>query len=149
MRMWHKDWIHYLPKNQLIAQWRELCCIARNIAVNGTPNHILVNKVVAYPLLHFIMYANLVLDEMHVRDYNVNEKAYTKFVENCRNGEKHFPDPIIMLNGAMLYEGWMNEQYFIQCFYNLQEKYDCGGISDKEWGKIQDFYDIYKEGGKL
>lgn len=28
MRLWHKDLIHYLPRQQLIAQWRECCAIA-------------------------------------------------------------------------------------------------------------------------
>jgi hypothetical protein len=32
----------------------------------------------------------------------------------------------------------MNERYLKQCLYNLQEKYDCGGISQKEWQKIED-----------
>ena len=45
MRLWHKDLIPYLPRQQLLGQWRECCCIVRNIAMLGTPNHILVNKV--------------------------------------------------------------------------------------------------------
>jgi len=34
-----------------------------------------------------------------------------------------------------------NEQwkwYLKQCYYNLQEKYDCGGISEEEWEKIKE-----------
>lgn len=31
-----------------------------------------------------------------------------------------------------------NERYLKQCLYNLQEKYDCGGISEDEWKIIQD-----------
>lgn len=30
---------------------------------------------------------------------------------------------------------------FLQCFYNLQEKHDCGGITDKEWCKIVNKYE--------
>ena len=48
MRLWHKDLIAFLPRKQLLGQWRECCAIARNIAVNGTPNHVLVNKVLDY-----------------------------------------------------------------------------------------------------
>lgn len=29
-----------------------------------------------------------------------------------------------------------NERYLKQCYYNLQEKYDCGGISKEEWMKV-------------
>jgi hypothetical protein len=35
-----------------------------------------------------------------------------------------------------LYLGWHNDRYLKQCLYNLQEKYDCGGISEEEWEKI-------------
>ena len=45
MRLWHKDMISILPREQLVAQWRELSAIASNIQTKGTPNHILVNKI--------------------------------------------------------------------------------------------------------
>lgn len=32
---------------------------------------------------------------------------------------------------------WHEDRYFIQCYYNLQEKYDCGGISPEDWEKIK------------
>ena len=38
MRLWHRDLIHYLPRQQLIAQWRECYAIASNIANKGTIN---------------------------------------------------------------------------------------------------------------
>ena len=57
MRLWHKYLIPYLPKQQLLGQWRECCCIARNININGTPNHILVNKIIDYPYSHKNTYA--------------------------------------------------------------------------------------------
>lgn len=34
------------------------------------------------------------------------------------------------------HKDWHNERYFLQCFYNLQEKYDCGGILEEDWQKI-------------
>ena len=45
MRLWHKDLISVLPREQLVAQWRELSAIAGAIQKNGTPNHGLVNFV--------------------------------------------------------------------------------------------------------
>ena len=37
--------------------------------------------------------------------------------------------------------------YLCHCSYNLQEKYDCGGITDEEWYKLVDKYNklILKE----
>lgn len=32
---------------------------------------------------------------------------------------------------------WHEDRYFIQCYYNLQEKYDCGGINPEDWEKIK------------
>lgn len=64
MRMWHKNMISVLPREQLVAQWRELSSIAGNIKTKGTPNHILVNKVMNYPMNHFITYAAAIRAEM-------------------------------------------------------------------------------------
>ena len=57
MRLWHKDLISILPREQLVAQWRELSAIAGAIQKNGTPNHGLVNFVLDYDYNHFISYA--------------------------------------------------------------------------------------------
>lgn len=40
MRLWHKDLINVLPRQQLISRWKECYCIAQNLASKGTPNHI-------------------------------------------------------------------------------------------------------------
>ena len=37
-----------------------------------------------------------------------------------------------------LFSKWHNDRYFWQCYYNLQEKYDCGGITEEEWQKIKE-----------
>ena len=50
MRLWHTELIKVLPREQLVAQWRELCAIAGAVQKNGTPNHILVNFVLDYDL---------------------------------------------------------------------------------------------------
>ena len=56
MRLWHKDLIQYLPDLQLKGQWRECALIADALAKNGTPNHLLVNRVTEYPLEDFWIY---------------------------------------------------------------------------------------------
>ena len=41
--------------------------------------------------------------------------------------------------GAPIFDGWHNDRYLVQCYNNLQEKYDCGAIQDDEWKRIDDF----------
>lgn len=129
MRLWHKDLICVLPRQQLIGQWRECCAIAKNIHNNGSPNHILVNKIMEYPIEHFLSYANIVIYHMKFRGYNVKEKSVEELRKklNCNNSN---------INGDMLFKNWHNKRYLEQCYYNLQEKFDCGGITEEEWNKI-------------
>lgn len=138
MRLWHKDLIPVLPNKQLLSQWRELNCIARNINVNGTPNHILVNKVLDYDKLHFIVYAKLVLSELTNRNFNIKKETFKKFLTYIDITENDFNSVNIKLSD--IYKDWHNDRYFLQCYYNLQEKYDCGGIDEVEWKKIEQHY---------
>lgn len=136
MRLWHKSIIPFLARQQLLGQYRECCCIAKNLATNGTPNHILVNKILDYPIGHFIKYTQLVMNEMWRRGYNISKASMNKFNDNmieycgacgC--------DP--NLSADDIFPEWHNDRYLRQCFANLQEKYDCGGISKNEWNKIE------------
>jgi len=145
MRLWHKDLIPVLPDKQLIGQYRELCCIAKNIAEKGTPNHLLVNKVLNYPIIHFICYSDLVLNEMKNRNIKINEESYSNFAINCNKASVYFPalfnKDILIKNTEDIYSDWMDMRYFLQCYYNLEEKYDCGGIPVIVWNYIQELYD--------
>lgn len=135
MRMWHYELINVLPDKQLIAQWRELCCIERNIANNGTPNHLLVNKVLDYPSKDFKKYAEYVCNAIRGRGFKLSDGSVGKFLCNMIDAEKYFDNSVLC---SSLYEGWHTDRYLIQCFYNLQEKYDCGGITDDEWKLVTD-----------
>lgn len=126
MRLWHKDLIHALPRQQLLGQWRECCLIAKNIHENGTPNHILVNKIMNYPLDHFYTYCKLIDQEMFNRGYKTTYKSLARI----------YTELWTYIDIDELFNGWHNDRYYIQCIYNLQEKYDCGGISQEEWNKI-------------
>lgn len=127
MRLWHKDLIPVLPRQQLLGQWRECCLIAKNIAEKGTPNHILVNPVMDYPIEHFISYARMVFDEMDRRDYNVHSTSF----------DKYFTKPFYSsVPSWIIFKDWHNKKYLTQCLANLEEKHDRGGIADKEWEQI-------------
>lgn len=125
MRLWHKDLIKYLPSKQLLGQWRECCAIAKNMYEKGTPNHLLVNKILLFPESHFNSYAELVASEMRKRGYSCDWNRFMMWrINRARSEEEIFPT-------------WHNDRYLRQCLYNLQEKRDCRGISDDEWAEIE------------
>jgi len=129
MRLWHKDLISVLPKNQLLGQWRECCLIAKNIAEKGTPNHILVNKIIDYPIDHFIYYSEMIATEMFKRKYKVKWENFEKYSLCTDDGR-------VKCDFDKLFADWHTTRYLMQCLSNLQEKYDCGGISDEEYQLI-------------
>lgn len=141
MRLWHKDLISVLPRQQLLGQWRECCCIAKSIHDKGSPNHLLVNKIMDYPIEQFIRYAMYVQWYMLNRGYKLDFEKFTKYFDFV------YEDYYNILNIGIedVFIDWHNDRYLAQCFYNLQEKYDCGGITDEEWGVILDGIKMYNE----
>lgn len=143
MRLWHKDLIHYLPRQQLIAQWRECCAICSNWANKGTPNHLLVNKVMDYPTVHFMEYTRLVVFEMGNRGYKINPVVADRFVKNF-DKIGNSDETIIGANAErVIFNNWHDDRYLKQCLFNLQEKYDCGGITEDEWLVISNEFGKY------
>lgn len=121
MRLWHKDLIPVLPRQQLLGQWRECCLITKSIAEKGTPNHILVNRIMDYPMDHFYSFCYNVKVEMIQRKYQIKSQI---------------KDPWYYVRCNDLFKNWHNDIYLRQCLYNLEEKYICGGISNEEWQRI-------------
>lgn len=132
MRLWHTSLIPVLPREQLISQWRELSAIAGAIQKNGTPNHLLVNFVMDYDFDHFISYAKMVRDEMTKRGCRTAEYVWQKIASLK-------PD-YNLLDSKLIYKEKMNWHYFLICFYNLNEKWGCGGISDEDYVNISAVY---------
>ena len=128
MRLWHIDLIPVLPREQLIAQWRELSAIAGAIQKKGTPNHILVNFVLNYDYDNFISYAAEVREEMTKRGYRTMNSVWEKIVSLKPNW--------VRLSHNEIYKEKMNNTYLEICYYNLYEKYLCGGIDGYDFGKI-------------
>ena len=119
MRIWHYKIIPHLPTSQLVAQWREL-----NSIFKKQDNHILINYVYNYPKENLFNYTMLVVAEMGKRKFKI--KSWTNF--NNYFGIKN-DEPIIVdeqdLNKNP-FEKDHNDRYLLQCFFNLQEKYDKG-----------------------
>lgn len=137
MRLWHTSLINVLPKGQLVAQWRELSSIAGAIQKNGTPNHILVNFVLNYDYDNFISYAAEVREEMDRRGYRTMNSVWDK-ITSLKLDWTRLP-----LNE--IYKEKMNRDYMVVCYWNLWEKYSCGGISKSDFDKINNLYIKYME----
>lgn len=137
MRLWHKELITVLPREQLVAQWRECSAIAGAIQKNGTPNHILVDYVLV-DLNSFVAYSAAIREEMTRRGYKTMDKVWEKIVAVAADDfwrSKGHNDIFPMHH---------NDRYLKQCYYNLQEKYDRGGISHEDWIKIDSRYVLDK-----
>ena len=128
MRLWHKDMINVLPREQLVAQWRECSAIAGNIKTKGTPNHILVNKIMNYPMDHFVSYSFYIREEMTRRGYRTMNSVWDK-IASLAEGYNILPID-------ELFPEWHNNTYWTICYYNLKEKWMCGGIKEEDWNKI-------------
>ena len=133
MRLWHKNLIPALPKQQLVSQWRELSAIAGAIQKNGTPNHVLVNFVLDYDYDHFISYAKYIREEMSCRGIRTMDSVWNKITS--LKSDYHF------LPLEEIYKEKMDNLYLKICYYNLFEKYLCGMFSEEEYLPIKIYYD--------
>ena len=140
MRLWHYKLIPVLPRQQLLGQWRECCLIAKELAKNGTPNHILVNPVIDYPVAQFVAYSKAVYLEMSGRGWYCNKDLFIEhlFGSDMGSGERVWKTT--RLGEYVLFPNWHTDKYLTQCYYNLEEKHDRGGMTDSEWKKIVRLY---------
>lgn len=127
MRLWHIDLIPYLPKSQLIAQWREL-----NSIYKKQDNHILINYIYNYDKAYLLIYSNCVLLEMEKRCFRV--KSLENFFE-------YFAD-VHELKLSFPYRFAEHDDEYLLCnYYNLLEKYRRGqkDFSEEEFKRLTDF----------
>lgn len=122
MRLWHTKLISALPKQHLVAQWREVSAIAGAIQKNGTPNHVLVNFVLDYDYDNLISYAYYIREEMTKRGIRTMNSVWEKIVSLKPNYKLLALDDV--------YKEKMNDLYLKICYYNLYEKYLCGMFDD-------------------
>jgi len=128
MRLWDISMLPYLPREQLVSQWRECSAIASAIQKNGTPNHILVNFVTEYPYDHFISYCFYLREEMTSRGYRTMDSVWRKIIALKPN--------YVILHQTEIYPSKFSYMYKKICYYNLLEKYIRGGITPTDWGRI-------------
>ena len=131
MRLWHIDLIPYLPKSQLLAQWREL-----NSIFKKQDKHILINYVYDYPKDYLMTYSMKVIREMIKRNYRVN---YINFDNYFIVGTDMFSPYFSELEETFKEH---NKEYLTICYWNLREKYLRGqkDFTDEVWQKLDTFY---------
>ena len=75
-------------------------------------------------------YVDLVIQEMIFRGYRIDSTKCTRYFENIKSKK---------INNNDIFKEWHNNTYLIQCLFNLQEKFCCGGITEDEWGLNKNF----------
>lgn len=146
MRLWHFKLIPFLPDLQLIAQWREL-----NSIFKKQDKHILINYVYEYGKEDLMEFSIRIMSEMRRRNISIKSiQNYSLYFG--KEGKKIF-DHLCLLRGQSennRYNPFPNhhtDRYLLQCFYNLQEKYDRGqkDFSEEQYKKLEEFikYEIY------
>ena len=133
MRLWHIDLIPYLPKSQLLAQWREL-----NSIFKKQDKHILINYVYDYGRGFLYNYSMAVIEELGKRNCKIKSfdnfnNYFNAMIEN--KYFKHFHD---FTNGFHEHDN----EYLTICYWNLREKYirKQKDFTDVVWEKLEEFY---------
>jgi uncharacterized protein (TIGR02328 family) len=131
MRLWHYTLLPYLPKSQLIAQKRECDLIWKDLFNGKQTNHILINYIWSYhqPDIELYQYYTMLADEFDRRGFKFNFSEYIN--------EDYYR---ITLHP---FANHHNNQYLIQCFYNLQEKADCGIVPIEQFNRVLKTCEIY------
>lgn len=130
MRLWHYKLITFLPKSQLLAQWREL-----NSIFKKQDRHILINYIYEYPKENLKLFADQVLDEMDIRGYKV--KSLDNYLSYF--GENRF----IIIGHPNPFHNHHDFFYLRQCYYNLEEKF-MRGQRDFDGETMRDLATFYE-----
>lgn len=111
MRLWHVDLLEFLPKGQLLSQWREL-----NSIFAKEDKHILINYIYEYSKEDLYVYTEKVMDEMKKRGYKI--RTYEKM-------NKYFGD-LEVDKHVKPFKNHHDNEYLQICYYNLKEKFIRG-----------------------
>ncbi len=132
MRLWHYELIPYLPKSQLLAQWREL-----NSIFAKEDKHVLINYIYEYPKSDLYVYTELVLQEMKKRAVNIRTvDKMARYFEGLETPAFYIP-----------YKNHHNDDYLTICYYNLYEKF-IRGQKDFSVEQFEAFDAYYKQKGQ-
>lgn len=149
MMLWHYELIPYLPKSQLVAQWREL-----NSIFKKQKKHILINYVYECRAYDLYAYSCMVIREMRKRQIHIKsfDNMTNYFCQNNNLWQKSKDDYLYyfyreglhisyVLSFSSKWYSFMNDRCLLQCFYKLQEKYDIGqkDFTEKQYLELEKF----------
>ena len=132
MRFWPYQLLSVLPVKQLVSQFRECAAVSAVLRNKGVTNHYIINRVMDYPDCHFRVYCNLVVEEMHRRNFKTG-KPTLELLKIDDLPEYKLENTTIYINNEKLFAYWHDTRYINQCLYSFQEKYDCKGITEIQW----------------
>jgi len=120
--------IPVLPKPQLLAQWREAQLIINGELEDKPVHHILIDYIYSCPKKDLAIYTYIVLQEMRNRNWKIGNETFDRFESYYKSVgfEAYDLSGISENNFSSTFLKYQNNRYFMQCFYNLQEKYDRG-----------------------
>ena len=132
MRLWHTDLIPFLPKSQLLAQWREL-----NSIFAKEDRHVLINYIYDYPKEDLYWYTQIVLKEMTKRQINI------RTVDKV----EHYFSDVQVDDYYVPFQMHHDDEYLTICYYNLYEKFIRGqkDFTLDQFNALKQFYDMKKE----
>lgn len=118
MRLWHYKLIPYLPKQQLVGQWREL-----NSIYKKQDKHILINYIYEYTYEDLFNYSYMIILEMKHSGFKVNTEKH----------DNYFKDKNIKEIRKTAFRRHHDQQYLKICCWNLYEKFIRGqsGFTDE------------------
>lgn len=134
MRLWHYKLIPYLPRTQLLAQWREL-----NSIFKKQDKHILINYIYNYDKLHLFHYTSKVMAEMGARNIKIHN--YMNYYEYFKHSVDNYTE--YRFTNAYKYNFREHDnEYLTICYYNLKEKYLRGqkDFTQEQWHALDTFY---------
>ena len=130
MRLWHYAVLPYLPRSQLLAQWREL-----NSMYAKEDRHILINYAYEYPKSELYLYSQMVLEEMQKRGFQIRawDKYHAYFADEIMHVAPK-PRPVFVQHHDF--------EYLQICYFNLAEKYLRGQKDYPQplFARLQDLY---------
>lgn len=119
MRLFHYKLIEFLPRQQLLSQWREL-----NSIYKKQDNHILINYIYDYDIEDLFNYSVIVVNELIKRGYKHNLKNFCMFFDEREfYGLSIVKGKLELWNKEKPFKKHHDSEYLKICCWNLYEKY--------------------------